>query len=59
MKRIMSILLALSTTACLPAPEYHAGPHELLQQYAPLNGAALRVCCGQLRHCMPHQSPRC
>jgi hypothetical protein len=65
--RKIAYILIVSLTGCtlpptvmMPPPyeEHHAAPY-LLQQYAPLNGAALRVCCGHKRHCLPHQSDRC
>lgn len=32
---------------------------QLFEQLPNWDGAAQRVCCGHLRHCEPHQSPRC
>ena len=67
MARLISYLLMVTLTGCTMAPtvmmpppeESHHGAQYILQQYAPLNGAALRVCCGHKRHCLPHQSDRC
>lgn len=67
MQKAITYILLSSLTGCtlpptvmMPPPvEEHHLPQYLLQQYAPLNGAALRTCCGHLRHCLPHQSDRC
>lgn len=32
---------------------------QLFEQIPPWDGHAGRVCCGHLRSCQPHQSPRC
>jgi hypothetical protein len=31
----------------------------LFEQIPAWDGAAGKVCCGHLRECLPHQSPRC
>ena len=32
---------------------------QLFEQIPPWDGEASKVCCGHLRECQPHQSPRC
>lgn len=32
---------------------------QLFEQIPNWDGAALKVCCGHLDRCLPHQSPRC
>lgn len=32
---------------------------QLFEQIPAWDGAAERICCGHLRECKPHQSPRC
>lgn len=32
---------------------------QLFEQLPPWDGAASKICCGHLRQCLPHQSPRC
>lgn len=31
----------------------------LFEQLPNWDGAAQKICCGHLRECLPHQSPRC
>ena len=58
--KLICIMLSIMVSGCVYYPrEPHAGPKELLIQYAPLDRAAYRVCCGMNRHCLPHQSDRC
>jgi len=32
---------------------------QLFEQIPAWDSAAERICCGHLRQCLPHQSPRC
>jgi len=32
---------------------------QLFEQIPAWDGAASKICCGHLRECQPHQSPRC
>lgn len=32
---------------------------QLFEQIPAWDGAAAKICCGHLRQCLPHQSPRC
>jgi hypothetical protein len=32
---------------------------QLFEQIPAWDGAANKICCGHLRECKPHQSPRC
>lgn len=32
---------------------------QLFEQLPAWDGAASKICCGHLRECKPHQSPRC
>jgi hypothetical protein len=32
---------------------------QLFEQLPAWDGAADKICCGHLRECQPHQSPRC
>ena len=32
---------------------------QLFEQIPAWDGAAEKICCGHLRECQPHQSPRC
>jgi hypothetical protein len=41
-----------------PHRDYHGGA-ELIDQIPNNEGSARRVCCGHLKSCLPHQSPRC
>ena len=35
------------------------GQGQLFDQLPAWDGAATKICCGHLRSCKPHQSPRC
>lgn len=35
------------------------GQGQLFEQIPAWDGAATKICCGHLRECQPHQSPRC
>jgi hypothetical protein len=41
------------------APWDPKGSKSLMDQIPNWDGAADKVCCGHLRSCQPHQSPRC
>ena len=41
------------------APWDPAPGRSLFEQLPPWDGEAEKVCCGHLRSCQPHQSPRC
>ena len=69
MNRLLKILLvvvALSSTGCSllqhdprDAPWDPKGSRTLFDQIPNETGGALRRCCGHLRSCEAHQSPRC
>lgn len=71
MKTTLKLLLAalvLANTACAQLHrDRRDAPHDpdmrtgatLLDQIPAWEGAANKICCGHLRECKAHQSPRC
>jgi hypothetical protein len=64
--RIMLVLLLTQLAACSllqqdrrDAPWDPKGSRQLIDQIPNWNGGANRVCCGHLRQCEAHQTPRC
>ena len=63
--RIVLVVLAVSSTVgCASydrrdAPWDPKGSRTLFDQIPNWDGGAGRVCCGHLRQCEAHQSPRC
>lgn len=61
----LSIVLAASTGCGIlqqdrrDAPWDPKGSAQLIDQIPNWDGAAGRVCCGHLRSCQAHQTPRC
>ena len=68
-KQIATVLAAVALTGCSAVVEQISrdsrdapwDPREgqLFDQIPAWDGAATRICCGHLRECQPHQSPRC
>jgi hypothetical protein len=63
---IMLVLLSTQLAACSllqqdrrDAPWDPRGSRSLMDQIPNEDGAAGRVCCGHLRTCQAHQTPRC
>jgi Ni/Co efflux regulator RcnB len=67
MRLLLSLVLAASTvaaTGCAAKDRRDAawdprGGQQLIDQTPNWDGAAGKKCCGHLRSCEPHQSPRC
>jgi hypothetical protein len=65
--KIVLVVLAVSSTAGCSilqqdrrdAPWDPKGSRTLLDQIPNEDGAALKRCCGHLRQCSAHQTPRC
>ena len=70
-KIVAVLLVALQLGGCAAVKEQLArdrrdapwdprpGEGQLFEQLPAWDGAASRICCGHLRECKPHQSPRC
>lgn len=63
-KILSLILVAASLQGCATqdprdAPWDPAPGRQLFEQIPAWDGAASKICCGHLRECQPHQSPRC
>jgi hypothetical protein len=61
---LLSIVLALAACGSLTHrrgdTSYDPQGHRTLMDQIPAwEGAANEICCGHLRSCKPHQSPRC
>jgi hypothetical protein len=70
MLKILLIITAVSLQACAAVHgELSRDPRDaawdprpgqqLFDQIPAWDGAANKICCGHLRQCQPHQSPRC
>jgi len=64
--RIVLVVLAVSSTGCSllqqdrrDAPWDPKGSRTLFDQIPNEDGGAMRRCCGHLRTCQAHQTPRC
>jgi len=64
--RIMLVLVLLQLAGCSAvnydrrdAPWDPRGSRSLMDQIPNEDGGALRRCCGHLRSCEAHQTPRC
>ena len=64
--KILLILLSVQLAGCSllqqdrrDAPWDPRGSRSLMDQIPNEDGAAGRVCCGHLRTCQAHQTPRC
>lgn len=60
------VTLVANLTACAnlqqdrrDAPWDPKGSQQLFDQIPNWEGGANQVCCGHLRQCQPHQTPRC
>lgn len=70
-KQIAVVTVALQLTGCAAVIDQLArdprdapwdpkpGEGQLFEQIPAWDGAAEKICCGHLRECRPHQSPRC
>ena len=68
MLKLLLVALVLANTACTGLqrdrrdaphdPDYRSG-QQLHDQIPAWEGAANKICCGHLRTCEKHQSPRC
>ena len=67
LRSLLVILLAVNCTACTLLQDRRDTPWDpragsgraLFDQIPNEDGYALKVCCGHLDRCQPHQSPRC
>jgi len=70
MLKILLIITAVSLQGCAAVHTELArdprdaawdpkGSAQLFDQIPAWDNAAERICCGHLRQCLPHQSPRC
>lgn len=67
--KLLLVAVVLANTACgaLHTRDPRDAGHDpditkgqtLFDQIPAWDGAANRICCGHLRTCQPHQSPRC
>jgi hypothetical protein len=64
--KLTALLLALSSTGCSilqhdrrDAPWDPKGSQTMFDQIPNWDGGANQRCCGHLRQCKAHQSPRC
>jgi hypothetical protein len=55
----LALLTACATQDPRDAPWDPKPGQTLFEQIPAWDGAATRVCCGHLKECQPHQSPRC
>jgi hypothetical protein len=64
MVKIAVLVLAFAVTGCAThdrrdAPWDPPAGRMLFEQLPPWDNAAEKICCGHLKECLPHQSPRC
>jgi hypothetical protein len=65
MLKILSALLAVASLQGCATRDPRDARHDpkpgraLFEQIPAWDRAAERICCGHLRECKPHQSPRC
>ncbi len=67
LKLLLITLVAVNTAACSvinvgggrDVPWDPPQGRALFEQIPAWDGAAGKVCCGHLRECKPHQTPRC
>jgi hypothetical protein len=73
LKRLSIILVVASVVSVTGCAQLHTeltrdprdapwdpkGSAQLFDQIPAWDNAAERICCGHLRECRPHQSPRC